>query len=984
DLQLHVFDDAVFGGFFEYATDLFDAETIARLGRGLTVLLEAVVSDPDVRLSRVSILPGEERERLLHAWNATAADYPRDRTIQELFAAQAALTPEAVAAVHGEETVGYAELDRRANRLAHHLRGLGVGPEVVVGLCLERSIDMLVGLLGILKAGGAYLPLDPDYPLERLRFMLSDAGAGLVVTQSALAEQLAEGGAQLVLLDRDAKRIAKHPETAPASGARPDNLAYVIYTSGSTGRPKGVGTIHSNVTRLVRGTDYVRFGAETVMLQLAPMTFDAATLELWGPLANGGRLVFYPDPVVDVQRIGEVIAAGGVNTLWLTAGLFQQVVDARLDTLGSLRWLVAGGDALSVPHVCRALEHWPDCVLVNGYGPTEGTTFSATHRLDPAFEGSSVPIGRPLANGQAYVLDEELELSPVGVAGELYVAGDGLARGYLGRPGLTAERFVANPFGAPGSRMYRTGDLVRWRADGQLDDLGRLDHQVKNRGHRIELGEVEAALLAEHGVAQAVAVAREDSPGDKRLVAYVVGDPAALKAAQAQGYDAAREDNLEQWEALFDDAYGVSDAAVAPSFLGWNSSYTGLPIPEAQMVEWRDRTVERIASLAPAAVLEIGCGVGLLLEHLAAGRSYTGTDISAGALGGLRRWLDERPELRHVVLEQREAIQFGGWEAGAFDTVVLNSIAQYFPDGEYLLSVLRQAAALVGPGGKVFLGDLRHLGLLEAFHASVQLDKAPAGLSVGRLRSRVSRAVSQEKELLVDPRFFAAARAELEGIGRIDIALKQAGYVNELSAYRYDVTLHVGDAERYDALELAAGGDPLAELAASLADRPARVRLQGVANRRVAQDLAAVALLETMEPTANVSQLRETLRAQEVRGEDPEAFWQLARAHGYEARISWTAGASQGSFDVELVDPEQAQTALAPAALPDKGDWRPYVNDPLLGQLTQHLGVQLRETLKTRLPDYLTPSVILVLPSLPLTPNGKVDRKALPVPEGRP
>src|SRR6476620_926809 len=418
------------------------------------------------------------------------------------------------------------------------------GPEVVVGLCIERSLAMPVGLVGILKAGGAYLPLDPDYPPERLAFMLADAGAPVLLTRTALRAHLpahdasSDGGvriddAHIVCLDADWPAIARQPTTAPITGLAPHHPAYVIYTSGSTGTPKGVVVTHHNVVRLVKGADYVDLTSDDVFLHLAPLSFDASTFEIWGALLNGARLVISPDGPLDLSNLKRIISQAGVSVLWLTAALFHQVVDEDLAAIACVKQLLAGGDVLSVPHVRKVIEAQTGCRFINGYGPTEGTTFSACFGVTSSADlHDSVPIGRPISNTRVYVLDGGLEPVPAGVGGELYIAGAGLARGYVGRAGLTAERFVADPFGPAGSRMYRTGDLARWRGDGVLEFLGRADAQVKVRGFRIEPGEIEAALVCHAGVAQAAVIAREDGPGGKRLVGYVVpaGD-AVLDAA---------------------------------------------------------------------------------------------------------------------------------------------------------------------------------------------------------------------------------------------------------------------------------------------------------------------------------------------------------------------------------------------------------------------------------------------------------------------
>jgi amino acid adenylation domain-containing protein/non-ribosomal peptide synthase protein (TIGR01720 family) len=512
----------------EYATDLFDASTIARLVDRFTVLLAGIVADPSQAIWQLPILPDAERALLLDEWSGARTEYPRDTGIAAVFEAQVDASPDAVAVVFGDAALTYRELDRRANRLANALRKHGVGPEVRVGLFARRSLEMVIAMLAILKAGGAYVPLDPEHPPQRLAFLRADAGLRIIVTATPASdvEALAADDLDVVLVDAASPELAHESDARLDAGVTGESLAYVMYTSGSTGAPKGVLVLHRGVVRLVKQTDYAHFGADEVFLQFAPIAFDAATFEIWGPLLNGGKLTIFPGDLAALDELGAVIVRHGVTTLWLTAGLFNAVVESNLDALRPLRRVLAGGDALSVPHVARALAALPGVAIINGYGPTEGTTFTTCHTVSPADTMGSIPIGRPIANTTVYVLDAHRQLAPIGVFGELYVGGDGVARGYLDRPELTAERFVPDPFRGEG-QLYRTGDVVRFLEGGLLSFVGRRDFQVKIRGFRIELGEIEA-VLAQHPSARAVTVlAREDVPGDKRLVAYVaVGDGA--------------------------------------------------------------------------------------------------------------------------------------------------------------------------------------------------------------------------------------------------------------------------------------------------------------------------------------------------------------------------------------------------------------------------------------------------------------------------
>ncbi len=466
-------------------------------------------------------LPAE----LLESLNDTATDYPRGRSVHQLFAEQAALRPAAVAVSFGAEQLSYGELERRANQLAHFLIHRGVGPEVAVGICVERSLEMVIGILGILKAGGAYLPLDPDYPKQRLAIMLEDSRAPVVLTQKRLKESLPEIVGRTVDLDAEWPEIARQPEQDPSSPAGAEHLAYVIYTSGSTGRPKGAGIVHRSVVRLVRDTNYVELGPKEVFLLLAPISFDASTFELWGSLLNGARLTVYPPRRLALEELARTLETRRVSTLWLTSALFQQMVATRLGGLRGVRQLLAGGETLPVPHVERMLATLDaGRRLINGYGPTENTTFTCCHPMTAASRfRDSVPIGRPISNTRIFLLDPRLQQVPAGDVGELWAAGDGLARGYLNAPRLSAEKFVPDPFSRGcGQRLYRVGDQARLSPDGDVEFLGRTDHQIKIRGFRVELGEIEARLTEHPEVLQAVVLAREDELDRRHLVAYVV------------------------------------------------------------------------------------------------------------------------------------------------------------------------------------------------------------------------------------------------------------------------------------------------------------------------------------------------------------------------------------------------------------------------------------------------------------------------------
>jgi amino acid adenylation domain-containing protein len=509
---------------FESNADLFAADTIERMMGHFQNLLAGLVASPEERISRLPLLGQTERHQLLVEWNNTKTDYPSESCMQELFEQQVETRPEAVALVSQEGRLTYSEVNARANQLAHYLRKRGVTADTRVGVCIDRSTAMIVALVGILKAGGAYVPLDPNYPEARLRFMLADARITLLVTQRSQLADLPPNSAEVICVD-DVETVGRERDENPELITTPEKLAYVIYTSGSTGQPKGVAVSHRSVVRLVRNTNYAMFSANEVFFQGCTVSFDVSVFEIWGSLLNGASLALAPGGVPSLREWGQAIKDYGVTTLWLTAGLFHLMVDEHLEDLRGVRQFLAGGDILSVPHVRKVFKELPGCLMINGYGPTENTTFTCCYTVsDLAQVNGSVPIGRPISNTTAYVLDAHMNPQPIGVPGELYTGGDGVARGYLERPELTAERFVPDPFSSePGARLYKTGDLARYRNNGDIEFIGRIDNQVKVRGFRIELGEIEAALAEHRAVREAAVVACKDR-GDKHLAAYLVPD----------------------------------------------------------------------------------------------------------------------------------------------------------------------------------------------------------------------------------------------------------------------------------------------------------------------------------------------------------------------------------------------------------------------------------------------------------------------------
>ncbi|MBC7926280.1 MAG: amino acid adenylation domain-containing protein, partial [Bryobacteraceae bacterium] len=522
DLSLAITNGEIVQGVLNYSTDLFDEAFILRMAVHFRQVLDSLAYHPDTKIEDVSITTAAERIQAIQEWNQTATEYPRDLTLVELFEQRAQSSPDAVAIEDDSAVLTYGTLDLESNRVAHYLRSLGVGRETAVGVCLERSPATLVAILGVLKSGGAYVPLDPDHPMERKLLMLNDTQAKLLLTRTELAPSLQNLDKPLVCIDAPGL-LDTHPTTPPDKVNHPEDLAYVMYTSGSTGRPKGIAVAHRGVSRLVLQTNYIEFGPDDRIGMVSNPAFDASTFEIWGALLTGGALVVIPSEIVLAPKdFAKVLRKQRISTMFLTAAVFRQTACEAPDAFQLMTNLLAGGDIVDGASVRSVVRHGRPRRLVNGYGPTENTTFSCCYEACSIGDTDlSIPIGQPIANSTAYILDGHMQPVPPGIVGELYVGGDGLARGYVNRPNLTAETFLPNPF-ATGLRLYRTGDLARYQSDGTIEFLGRADQQVKIRGFRIELEEIHAVCSRHPGVRQVAVVVREDEHGNKYLVAYVV------------------------------------------------------------------------------------------------------------------------------------------------------------------------------------------------------------------------------------------------------------------------------------------------------------------------------------------------------------------------------------------------------------------------------------------------------------------------------
>ncbi len=970
-------------GFIEYSSDLFDADSIIRLIKHYKALLQSVCDDPGQKLTDIDFTPADEFEQLTRTWNNTGSPLPPFEPAHRMFEAVARSQPDRLAIRDGSRGISYSELDRKATRLAAWLmecHGLESGGYVPI--CLPRSIDLVTAILAVLKSGNAYIPIDPAYPGNRIQHMLDESGADLVLTSAAVRDAVDLGQVQAIdcsealgISEAILNRV-RFPE------AQPEDSVYVIYTSGSTGRPKGVEISHAALNNLIHW-HRTAFGVEPEdhATLVASPAFDASVWEIWPYLTAGSSLYIVNDALRDdPPRLINWLKTEAITISFLPTPIAEIVLKEYWPADSTLRFLLTGGDRLHY----QAPREMP-FVLVNNYGPTENTVVTTSGEVvfNPGSR-KNPPIGRPITNTTVYLLGPNGKPVPIGVPGEIHIGGAGLAKGYLRQPALTGEAFVPNPFDPSGqSRLYKTGDLGRYLPDGQIEFLGRLDHQVNIRGIRTELGEIETVLAQQPEVAECAVGLHEPEVNGGTLVAWVVPESRSPEAAG----ESSVVEYVEHWRSIYEGVYREdrTETESAFNFAGWNSSYTGKPIPADEMRQWADFTTGKILAFRPQSVLEVGCGTGLMLFRIAPGvRHYTGVDFSEAALEFVTDRLDAGTRDRvSLICSTADRLEMLGDQR--FDTILLNSVVQYFPSVEYLVDVLEVLLDRVEPGGRIFVGDVRNLGLMDAFHHAVERFRSAPDTRLKTLSQRARKLAELDRELLIHPEFFTAFQKRHPRISSVRIECKRGKAQNELLQFRYDVTLETGRTAASPAVSWtswSAGQYNLERLRAELSGGELdRIHLKDIPNRRVYRD---VQFLESAL-SADDNETLQSVRMPDNGAVDPEALIELAESLGYRAELGWLASNPAGQkfqyLDGQFVRKDRDPLPLQALPNRDMKPFQQYGNQPLRARWKEDLRPKLVRSLKDHLPEAMVPSQFVFMDALPLTTNGKLDRKRLPAPE---
>ena len=957
----------------EYSTSIYAAPTILRMMAHFKELLHSVVSNPENKIGVLPMISAEEKHQLLVEFNhaGTGKSNPADKNIITLFEEQVEKTPGAVAVIFEKDQITYRELNERANQVAHYLRSKGVKEETLIPIIMDRSIDMIAGIWGILKAGGVYIPMDPEYPLARINYMLDDTNADFILSSHHTFSKITPRKQVTVIkLDTDWPVISQQPAVNPAVTIESNQLAYLIYTSGSTGKPKGVMLQHCNLSAFISWCRE-EFSASRFDMVYASTSicFDISLFEIFYTLSIGKPLRVIENGL----HIGRYLPGDSMVLINTVPVVIENLLNEGTD-LSNVSVINMAGEP--VPWKVQQSLDTETIETRNLYGPTEDTVYSTVYRLR---RGSPILIGRPISNSQVYIINKDQQLCPVNVAGEICIGGAGLARGYLNMPGLTAEKFIANPFSNnPQDRIYKTGDLGRWMPDGNIDYMGRIDDQVKIRGHRIELGEIEIGLQQSGLVQQAAVLVKKDKENHSRLVSYYIPNWDAVKIKERELY----ERQVEIWKEVYETEYAKTEENYKDEEFNidiWNNSFTGKPIEEEQMHEWLQDIVNLILVEEPGNLLEIGCGTGLIYYQLTGKvKKYIGTDFSSSSINQIRHRIskglrDYGPTELKVCAAHEVTVE----EGEKINTVLLNSIVQYFPGEDYLSSVIKNSISVLNGNGRIIIGDVRDNRLLELFKYRLQAQKLQSSVNIKELRWAVEQEVLKEEELCFSPEYFYHLKLVYPEITHVDIQWKKTDFLNELTLYRYNVVIYVGI--QRETIE------PNWQNWNGFADKQIiKERLQKASNTVVAiKDVPNFRLWKERlvdysvknQSVQSVGELMLTLEKEDQDTIEIRDILNTAKANGFSCRIML----DNDPLKMNLLMERNPSDHFVKQVFTNKNYSKNnlYSNIPMFTNISSLLQKEIRSILQVSLPEYMIPSELIALPQMPLTRNGKIDRRFL-------
>lgn len=962
---------------WSYNTGLFTTKTIEGFHRDFEDLLQRIVSDPDVNISLLKLAEGPLKVPLEASNNA------RFTSFNDLLGKSIKAYPDRTALSFQEQSLDYGELADRCNQLVSTLVQRGVQKGDFVAVCMERSAEMLVSLLAILKTGAVYIPIDPTYPKERIDFMLEDSAAKYILVSTSDSGHH-QGSATRIIVEFGNAAISSN-SIPPAAAVLPNDLAYILYTSGSTGKPKGVKISHGNLSNfLLSMLDQPGISSEDKLLAVTTISFDIAGLELFLPLIAGAEIVLTDSAAAKDGRIlRDLLEEKKITMMQATPSTWQMLIDSNWKGSTAIK-LLSGGEPLTSNLAKQLLSRCSE--LWNMYGPTETTIWSTLKRIKPA--DKTITVGHPIRNTQIYILDEGGRVLPEGMTGEICIAGDGVGLGYLNRPDLTLEKFVPDPnAAASGKLMYRTGDLGIIADGEELQCLGRVDQQVKIRGHRVELGEIESTLSNAPGIKQAVVLLADGINHDQRLVAFVTLEDELIREGHLSWKD--------RWETLYNIGAetnkneAVPDQKLDGTLLEYYENGKELAL---QSEEWLRSSIERIKALNPKQIYEIGSGAGQILYELADDvEFYFATDYAATAIAKLDETLRSNPEKwGHVQAGVASADDFSAVIHKKFDLILLHSVAQYFPNGEYLVDVIQKAITAIEGSGCIFIGDMQGKNTLEMCHAIDHLPNAAEKNSLGTFKQIISNRVRIEDELVADPGFFYALGELFPQITAVNVQLRKGHSLNETTKYHYDVWIFVGTEKKVLSPDISREwnlGTDMGEIRSLLSyNKNSVVEIRHIFNSRTAKDYHLMTLMHRSDESRLLADIKAEVNSINT-GMHPNQFWAVAEELGFRAHVRWSTDGTDGLFDVIFI-PTTYGDALpyAPIAVTQATNINSHIRRPFSKEQITIPRAQILEWkafASELLPSFMVPEDFIGMERFPLTPNGKIDRKMLPKPEVR-